>query len=235
MQILSLCGLLALCSCGLVAQTPGDEATTVPMTIEKRVAGFLPNYRTADGTLPFEPISAKRKWTIAAKDSFDYPVYILSGLFSGIGQISNQNPSFGRGLSGYGKRFASGYADQAIGNLLAEGTLPALLREDPRYFRVGPGGGSDAHRVRYALTRIFATKTDRNTMRFNFSEIGGNALSTAISNAYLPDQRNANANTRKFVIAIGTDAFSNLIKEFWPDVKRKMQSHKAAIHPQGSP
>jgi hypothetical protein len=211
-----------------MAQSAIEETAQAPTPIDKRVAGVLPNYRTADGTIPFEPISAKRKMTIAAKDSFDYPVFFMAGFFSGIGQLSNQSPSFGQGLKGYAKRYGTGYGDQMIGNMLAEGTLPALLREDPRYFRIGPGGGSGGYRLRYALTRIFITKTDRNTLRFNFSEIGGNALGTAISNTYLPDQRNALDNTQKFFTAIGTDAFSNVIKEFWPDLKKKLQARKAA-------
>jgi hypothetical protein len=222
--------LIALCPCALFAQQAVDEPAPPPVheAIDKRVAGVLPNYRTADGTIPFEPITAKQKMTIAAKDSFDYPVYFLSGFFSGIGQLTNQNPGFGQGLKGFGHRFITGYADQSIGNLLAEGTVPALLHEDPRYFRIGPAGGSGGHRLRYALTRIFVTKTDRNTLRFNFSEILGNAGATAISNAYLPDQRNAMDNTQKFLTAIGTDAISNVIKEFWPDVKHRMQARKAA-------
>ena len=217
MKFLNVCRLVALCSCGLLAQSAVEEAPVTASPIDKRVAGVLPNYRTADGTIPFEPISAKAKMAIAAKDSFDYPVYFLSGFFSGLGQLSNQNPSFGQGLKGYGKRFGTGYGDQMIGNMLAEGAVPALLHEDPRYFRIGPAGGSGGHRLRYAVTRILITKTDRNTTRFNFSEIGGNALSTAISNAYLPDQRNAFDNVQKFATAVGTDAFSNVIKEFWPD------------------
>ena len=228
MKIFSLCRLLALCSCGLMAQSAVEDPAATASPIDKRVAGVLPNYRTADGTIPFKPITAKMKLTIAAKDSFDYPVYFLSGFFSAIGQVSNQNPSFGQGLKGYGKRFGTGYGDQMIGNMLAEGTLPALLHEDPRYFRIGPGGGSGRHRLRYAVTRILVTKTDRNTMRFNFSELGGNALSTAISNAYLPDQRNARDNVQKFGTAIATDAFSNVIKEFWPDLKKRMEARKAA-------
>jgi len=212
----------------MLAQSAVEDAAPAGSPIDKRVAGVLPNYRTADGTIPFEPISGKQKLTIAAKDSFDYPVYFLSGFFSSVGQLSNQNPSFGQGLKGFGKRFGTGYGDQMIGNMLAEGAVPALLREDPRYFRIGPGGGSGGYRLRYALTRIFITKTDRNTLRFNFSEIGGNAMSTAISNAYLPDQRNVGDNVQKFFTAIGTDAFSNVIKEFWPDLKKKMQARKAA-------
>src|SRR5215467_4492456 len=55
--------------------------TTNPEPIDKRVFGVLPNYRTADGTLPYQPIPARRKLFIAAKDSFDWPSYITSGLF----------------------------------------------------------------------------------------------------------------------------------------------------------
>jgi hypothetical protein len=228
MKFLSIFLLLSLCSCGLMAQSSVEEPAATATPIDKRVLGVLPNYRTADGTIPFEPISAGRKLNIAAKDSFDYPVYLLSASFAGLGQIANQNPSFGQGLAGFGKRFGAGYGDQMIGNMLAEGIVPALMHEDPRYFRIGPSAGGPGLRIRYALTRILITKTDNNTKRFNFSEIGGNAVATAISNAYLPDQRNVSDNIQKFAYSVGTDAISNVIKEFWPDVKRKFLARRAA-------
>src|SRR5258708_6710496 len=53
---------------------PLDSAPAPPVE-DKRIMGVLPNYRTADGTLPFHPISNTRKLTIAAKDSFDGPNY----------------------------------------------------------------------------------------------------------------------------------------------------------------
>src|SRR5579872_4034005 len=68
--------------------------------IDKRIFGVLPNYRTADGSAPFVPINAKRKFYIAAKDSFDYPVYPLSAAFAGLYQLDDQNPSFGQGVKG---------------------------------------------------------------------------------------------------------------------------------------
>src|SRR5579863_9143448 len=46
---------------------------TIP--IDKRIFAVLPNYRTADGTAPYTPISAKRKLYIGFKDSFDYPIF----------------------------------------------------------------------------------------------------------------------------------------------------------------
>src|SRR5579862_6897423 len=141
---------------GVAQSAEGNEVTTPEVTpaeqpaappagsqqIDKRIFGVLPNYRTADGSAPFMPISAKRKFYIAAKDSFDYPVYPLSAAFAGLYQLDDQNPSFGQGVKGYAKRFAASYADQAIGNMMTEAIMPALLHEDPRYFRIGAAGGS---------------------------------------------------------------------------------------------
>lgn len=193
---------------------------------DKRVFGVIPNNRTTEGSLPFAPISAKRKMTIAAKDSFDWPVYLTSGLFASLYQLEDQNHSFGQGMAGYGKRYASAYGDQLIGNMTTEGILPSLLHEDPRYFRVGRG--TKKSRMAAALTQIFVTRTDSGGRTFNFSEWGGNAAAVAVSNAWYPDTRNVSDNAQKLLIQCATDAFSNVLKEFWPDVKRYLQRRREA-------
>ena len=195
--------------------------------IDKRIFGVLPNYRTADGSAPFEPITTKQKFHIAAKDSFDYPVYLLSGAFAGLYQLEDQNPSFGQGLKGYAKRFASSYADQAIGNMMAEAIFPALLRQDPRYFRVGEAGGNNWHRTRYALTRVFVARNDEGKSVFNYGEWLGNGATVGISNLYyLSDTRNVSDNLQRLGVQVATDAFSQVLKEFWPDWKRKLFKKK---------
>jgi hypothetical protein len=48
----------------------------------------------------------------------------------------------------------------------------------------------------------------------------------ALSNAYYPDTRTVSDNGQGLAIACATDAFSNVLKEFWPDVKRRLfQKH----------
>ena len=193
--------------------------------ISSRVLGVLPNYRTVDGTLPFEPITARRKFSIAAKDSFDYPVYPLAAGFAGLYQLDDQNPSFGEGMKGYGKRFAAAYGDQAIGNILTEAILPVLLRQDPRYFRLGQG--TTWYRTCYALTRVFVARNDRGNWTFNSGEWLGNGATVAVSNLYYPqDTRNVHDNIQKLGMQIATDSFSQVLKEFWPDWKRKMLKKK---------
>ncbi len=186
---------------------------------------MLPNYRTANEMAVYMPITPAQKLTIAAKDSFDYPLMLLAGALAGLGQLTNSNPSFGQGLAGYGRRIGTGYADQAIGNMMTEGIYPILLHEDPRYFR--RGYGSKWSRTWYAATRVFVTRTDSGGTRFNFSEILGNATGAAISNAYEPDGRTAADNFEKWWEQVGIDSVSQVLKEFWPDIKHKLfQRHQ---------
>lgn len=190
--------------------------------IDKRAFGIFPNYRSADASSPFQPITAKEKMAIAAKDSFDWPLFFVAAGYAGLGQLTNQNPSFGQGTKGYASRYLRLYADLAVGNLLTEGVMPSLLHEDPRYFR--RGNGTLWKRAGYAASRIFLTRTNAGTTRFNFSEVVGNSIVVGISNAYYPDTRTARENFEKFTIQLATDAISNVMKEFWPDVKRRLSS-----------
>ena len=187
----------------------------------KRVFGVLPNYRTASSCDEGEAISAGRKMHIAVKDSFDYPLIMLSAAYAGLDQLTDDEPSFGQGLKGYAHRLATNYADQAIGNLMTEGFLPIVFHQDPRYFRRGPQYRK-WRRTWYALTRVIVTDSDDGHLQFNYSEWLGNASAAALSNIWEPDDRTAMANTTKLLEYVGTDAVSQVLKEFWPDLKHKL-------------
>jgi len=219
-------GFLALIACCLHAQnSAGDSVQPAPPVEDKRAYGVLPNNRTTEAAAPFQALTVKQKLTIAAKDSFDGAVYPTAAIFSVVYQAENENPSFGQGFRGYAQRVGAAFGDQMIGNMMTEGFAPALLHEDPRYFRVGEG--SKKWRVWYAATRIFVTPTDHNNMTFNFAEWGGNATAVAISNLYYRDGRHWGDNVEKLLVQCGTDALSNVLKEFWPDVKRKLSKKKS--------
>jgi hypothetical protein len=193
--------------------------------LDKRIFGVLPNYRTADSTQPFRPITVKQKFTIATKDTFDYPSYALAAAFSGLSQVNNSNPSFGQGVEGYARRYGSAIADQDIGNFMTEAIWPSLLHEDPRYFR--KVNGSFKSRLWYAGTRVLVTRTDVGTWQFNTSEFMGNGTVAALGNWYYPDARGFAPTMQRMFTQIGTDTISNVLKEFWPDVKRKWFSKAA--------
>jgi hypothetical protein len=216
-------------------QKPKDDDASVQAQEDKRVFGVLPNYRTTENGIPFKRITAKQKLKIALKDSFDWPSYITGGLFAGLYQLENSNPSFGQGTAGYFRRWGTSSGDQIIGNMMTEGIVPSLIHQDPRYFRLGSTEGTKKHRLLYALESIIVARMDTGKKTFNFSEWGGNSITAAIGNAYYPDGRSASGTGQRLLIFCGTDAFSNVLKEFWPDVKHWYQNRKHKDEPAAVP
>lgn len=195
----------------------GTQPSNKP--VDKRVFGVIPNNRTTSGTVPFQPITPRQKIMIGLKDSFDWPPYVTGAGFAGLYQLTNSNPSFGQGTAGYFRRFGTASADQVIGNMFTEAFIPAAFHQDPRYFMLEPGGGTRKHRLWHAINSILVAPMDSGRKTFNFSEWGGNAAMATIGNAYYPDGRTAGDTVERWLIAVGTDTFSNVLKEFWPDVK----------------
>ena len=204
---------------------PATPSTVTPQQpgIEtgKRIFGVLPNYKTVEKmTVAYQPITTREKFTIATKDSFDWPEFFVAGAMSGLNQITGQDPEWGQGVKGYSKRYAASIADQTISNYLTEAILPTALHHDPRYFRLGPGY-NPAHRIVHALSWVVIGKTDTNHNTLNVSELLGSGASAAIGLGYYPVQeRNGSAVLDRFITQVSFDAASSVLKEYWPDIKR---------------
>ena len=201
------------------ALTLGAQANTSPHE-DKRILWIFTNHRTTDLSAGAPKLTPRGKLAIAWGDSTDPAIFFQTGFLAGIDQATNSNPSFGQGMEGYAKRFGTTYANFAIENMMTEGIFPAVLRQDPRYFRRREG--SARSRLGYAVSRLFITRSDSGRSQFNYSEVLGGATALAISNAYLPDGRTVGNNLRRYGVQLGFDAASNVLKEFWPDLKRKL-------------
>jgi hypothetical protein len=211
-----LCQVAALTTAAL---TLGAQANT-SRPEDKRILWIFTNHRTADPSTADPKLTPRAKLAIGWGDSTDPAIFFQTAFLSGIDQAANANPSFGQGMEGYAKRFGTTYGNFAIENMMTEGIFPALLRQDPRYFRRSEG--TRRSRVGYAVSRLFITRNDSGRHQFNYSELLGGATSIAISNAYLPDGRTVGNNVGRYAVQLGFDAASNVLKEFWPDLKRKL-------------
>ena len=186
----------------------------------KRILWIIPNYKTFPTLTNYQPLTASEKFKLATEDSFDRGTVVLAALFAGEAQLTNANRSFGQGVAGYGRYFGASYGDLLIGNYMTEAIFPTILHQDPRYFRRGTGSGLS--RLGYAMSRIFVTQRDSGGTQFNFSEIAGNTAAVAISNSYYANNRTAHDAVSKLGMQIGVDMTGNILKEFWPDLKRKL-------------
>jgi hypothetical protein len=168
-----------------------------------------------------QPLSSGQKFRLATAGVFDWGAFGFNGVLSAIAQAKNDPPAWGQGWGAYGKRYGASFADNSIGTYMTTAVFPSLLHEDPRYFQMGKGEFS--HRFVYGWSRLFVTRTDSGSTRFNYSESVGNAAAAAISNIYHPaDDRTAGRNATTFAFLILYDGLPNELKEFWPDIRRKM-------------
>jgi hypothetical protein len=185
---------------------------------------IIPNYRSDESTSGFKPLTPRQKFGVAFDESFDPTAFLVAGVFAGTSMAQDQYRSFGQGAAGFGKYYGGAFADQAIGNMMTEALLPIALHQDPRYFTKGRGGF--LKRTGYAISREVITRNDDGRNHFNTSELLGNAIAAGISNAYYPAADRSFGNTfNKWGQQIGLDTGFNIMKEFWPDIRRKLFGH----------
>ena len=198
-----------------------------PITSKDRLFWTLPNFLTIENASRVPPLTAGQKFKVVARSSFDPVQYPYYGFLAGIAQMENSEESYGQGAAGYGKRYGSTFADGTIENFLVGAVFPSLFRQDPRYFELGKG--SFVHRSAYSVSRVFLTRSDSGKTQINFSEIVGAGATAGISNAYHPAGDRTVRNTLSvWGTQMGWDAVAFVVKEFWPDIRRKL--HKGA-HP----
>jgi hypothetical protein len=215
-----------------------NQASQTTGTSKDRLFFALPNFLTLENAGQVPPLTAWQKYKVVAKGSFDPIQIVWYAALSGVCQAENCEPGFGQGWESYGKRYGAYAADGTIENFFVGAILPSILHQDPRFFQK-PNGGF-FHPAGYAVSRIVVTRTDSGHAQFNYSEIFGAAMASAISTysyhphpGYYPEPCNnvpyiASDRTLKNTASVwgsqvGYDTITLVIKEFWPDVRRKIQ------------
>ena len=191
----------------------------------KRILYIIPNFRAVSANQKLPPQTVKDKFRTATLDSVDYSSFIFVAIQAGVAQARNATPEFHQGAAGYGRYYWHTYADYVDENLWVEFILPVTLHQDSRYYTLGHGGF--AKRLGYALSRVAITRTDSGHETFNASEIFGAGAAAGISALYYPSQERTFTKTYQLWLTnIAIDAGSDLFKEFWPDLNKKVFHQK---------
>jgi hypothetical protein len=204
--------------------TPIAPLTQAPdpvlQPVSKRLFGIIPNYRADQFQANYQPLSVREKFAIAHSDSFDWPNYFLLVGYALQSQVAAGGFTHNGGFKGFGEAYSRSVGDQIIGAYVTEAILPTLLHEDPRFFRLG--AGTVRHRAYNAAVRIFVVQKDNGRTGFNLSEVVGNAGVAALATIYYPNLRTAPESLERYSMALGNDMLSNLLTEFWPDIRRHL-------------
>jgi len=179
---------------------------------QQRVFGFIPNFYVVYDSKNAVPLTAKLKFKLAMRVSVD-PVTI--GGIAGMAAINQaaDRPDFVQGAKGYGQRFGAIAADGESDILIGGAILPSLLHQDPRYFYQGTGTTSS--RMRHAIFSPFVCMGDNGRIQPNYSSLGGDLASSALSNAYYPQSnRGIGLVFGSFAIGTAERMVSGIAQEF---------------------
>ena len=222
---------LSLSACALLGQEqPAVSGTLVPGSTplnKERILGVIPDYHTIrDPKTVAAPMTVKEKWQLFLKESVD--PFTVAGALAGasVSQLGKSVPNYGSDKEAFAERFGAALADVTTQNFFSDALLAPLLHEDPRYFRKGPEFGI-LKRIAYSLSRLVITRTDSGRTTFNFSGVIGTVMGIALSNAYYPDRDvNGSVVGGRCMSSFTGGAVSNLLPEFWPDVREKLFKRK---------
>jgi hypothetical protein len=178
---------------------------------QQRAFGFIPNYYVA-----YDPnaaaLTSKMKFKLALKVSTDPVTGAGVALISASRQAAN-TPHYGQGWGPYGERFGSTAADGFSDIMIGGAILPSLLHQDPRYFFQGEG--STGSRLRHAVLSAFIARGDNGKWQPNYSTIGGDLASSALSNLYYPQSnRGPGLMFGNFAIGTAERIGANVAQEF---------------------
>jgi len=182
----------------------------------QRMLGVIPNFGTTNRH-DAPPLSPGAKFHLFAKSAFDPVELSVVGLQAGVSQAENEFPEYGQGAAGFGKRYGATLADEVSSGFFANYFYPVLLKEDPRYFRLGEG--SVKRRIGYSLLQEVWSRRDNGSRGFAWENVLGALSSGGLSNAYYPaGERGFGLTMSRSAISVGYGTLGALVDEFYPDI-----------------
>jgi hypothetical protein len=204
------------------SQSPSGQTEAAPKPKpdgkSERIFGIVPAYTITDArnAPALKPSEKFKLFYQTSLDPFPIGAYAVQ---AGISQATDTHNGYGQGAAGYGKRFGAALADGTSARFFGTYAFPSLLRQDPRYFRKGQGGGWS--RCGYAVSRGFVTQGDSGRTQPNWSNLLGKLAGGALSNVYYPtEDRGAQLTFSRVALSLGYQTFGNLAIEFWPEIRR---------------
>jgi hypothetical protein len=164
-----------------------------------------------DAAVP--PLRVWQKFELAYRSTIDLSSPIRAGLTTIFERSVGVGPFYGPGAAGFGKLYAYNAANLASTFFFAQGVVPSVFHQDPRYFR--KGAGTAKSRIWWALRSEFVGFSDRGQQMPNYAVLVGYAMSTTLSDAYLPAHNvSVGKSFEGYGIKFGSGFGFNLVHEY---------------------
>ena len=196
-----------------------QQFKTEPVNVNWFYGAYVPK------DAPLFSLNGYQRERLFVRQSFTTPgIYLKSGFLALLSQAQGEPYSWGGGMPGYGRRFASIYTRTAIQNVFSTAGN-AALRYEPRYDRchcVGLGP-----RTRHALLRNFLTYNHtEEELRPQFALYGAAFGAGMLSSTWEP---RSNLWKEGYESALTQAAFgmlSNWVGEFAPEIRGQLEQRK---------
>jgi hypothetical protein len=156
-----------------------------------------------------------RTWRIVRPEAL-----LFDGISAGLDEWKNDPGSWGRDADGVAKRFGSAFGRSGVREMTGFG-LDAILHTDPRVYRSTHTNFSG--RLFDALSQVVITHTDSGGRAPAFATVGSAFAAGQIQTIWMPAN---DAHVKDGLVSAGVllmgDAARNVIREFWPEIQRKL-------------
>lgn len=160
------------------------------------------------------------KFRLFINNNIDPASYMSAAWDAGWAQLERDDPSFGQGAAGYGRRYSAAVTDNVQSDFLGIFLFPAIFHQDPRYFRMGQG--SVKARLGHALAHRFVARSDSGQPMFNYSEWLGTASSKTLGNLYHPgNPRGFGPTASRVGLSVSNGMAWDVLREFWPELAHR--------------
>jgi hypothetical protein len=197
---------------GLFAQAaPTDPAVPLPLIDTKVI----------EPTTPPDSLTAEEKARLALRNTFGPRAIGNRMIVAGFDMVRSKPDEWGGGMDAYTMRFGSRMGRLAVRNAVRLSTDVAF-GIDPRYDRCACSGF--LARTGHAWKRVVVSRSDAGNDMPAISNFAGAYVTPFITYSWYPDR--LNTTQRKLesgTLHLGWRGASNMIKEFWPDVKRGLR------------
>lgn len=177
--------------------------------------------RNGSTVAQWHPLTPRQKFQVFVSHTYAPRTFANAAMDAAMDRIENHNSQYAAGFAGAAQRFGVELTKSETNVFFGRFLIPALLRQDPRYFR-NPNLPL-VRRVLYSMTRVLITRSDTGHAVFNASYVVGGAAAQALNDLYVPGHRQGMLPIEdRLTFALAIDSGFNLVHEFWPDVRRRL-------------
>jgi hypothetical protein len=176
----------------------------------------------------WQPLTVKQKFHFFLDRTYSLDTFAAAAVDAAADSITGNNKHYDSGIPGYAQHYGVELGTSETNVFFQKFFFPALLKQDPRYFR--DTGSPIFNRALYSISRVVITRADSGHDTVNASRIAGAAVAQSLADLYVPGSRQGlHPIANRVTLDLIRDAAFNLLHEFWPDVRRKLHNRRTPV------